>query len=77
MILPRIFAPATYWKREASTYKAQAIRFARALDRANYEHAEEILKLQTDLSWAMDANARLALELSEKDYELSNLRGEC
>lgn len=75
--LRAILTPVTYWRREAAVYKAQAERLCAALERAGYEHSEEVMKLQRDLAFAMDANACIALELAEKDWEVSQLKGEC
>lgn len=61
---------------DAIRYKQQSERLLAALKRTERELGEELYRLQRDLSWAMDANACLALEISEKDHELSQLRGD-
>lgn len=62
---------------DANRYRAQALRLKESLDQVLHDHAEELRKLQSDNSWLMYWNAGLALELAEKDWEVSQLKGEC
>lgn len=74
--LRAILTPVTYWRREAKTYEAQARRLASALERAGYEHSEEVMKLQADNAHLMHWNAGLALENSELQFQIAEIRGD-
>lgn len=61
---------AAFWKSEAEKYQRQARRLFDAAKRTEMDLQAELFRVQSDLSWALDANARLALENTELSFQL-------